>query len=251
VLGKATRSRLASWGRRPKRVENASAARGGRATELRRVRRSKSDTEATRSARAHPWENDFPCRECLAQNRFHDGGSLGPIKAARKHWVGSDSSFTPLPPPPPTLAAQASQSVATRPSASTVSSCCLSLSIIRIPVDGLDLLISIPWWTARFLHPLQQQQLIDGKLLPSPPFPCRSSLMARFLHPLQLQQLIDGKLLPSPPFPCRNSLTARFLNPLQLQHLIDDKLLPSPPFPCHSSLTASSSPAADHRRQAR
>jgi hypothetical protein len=172
----------------------------------------------------------------------------------RKHWVGFDSSFTPLLLPPPVPATQASQSIAARPSASMVSSCCLSLSIIRILVDELDLLISIPcisWSTARFLHPLQQQQLIDSKLLPSPRFPCRSSFTVRFLHPLQLQHLIDGKLLPSPPFLCRNSLTARFLNPLQLQQLIDGKLLPSPPFPCHSSLTASSSPTADHRRQVR
>jgi hypothetical protein len=55
-----TGSRLTSWGRRSKGIENASAARGGCAGELRRARWSKSGAEAMRSARAHSQELDFP-----------------------------------------------------------------------------------------------------------------------------------------------------------------------------------------------
>jgi hypothetical protein len=88
----------------------------------------------------------------LTRNRFGDGdgGSPGPIKATTKRWLGFDNSFTPSPPP----AAQAPQSVASRPSASTASSRCSSLSIVCIPVDGLNLL---------HLHPL-----VDGEVPPSP-----------------------------------------------------------------------------------
>jgi hypothetical protein len=66
------------------------------------------------------------------------------------------------------------------------------LSIVCIPVDGLDLLHLHPWSMARFLHPLQLQlqQLIDSKvridgelppltnelLLPSPSAGLRSLL---------------------------------------------------------------------------
>jgi hypothetical protein len=84
------------------------------------------------------------------RNCFDDGGSPGPIKAATKRWLGFDNSFTPPPPP----AAQAPQSVAGHPYASTASSRCSSLSIVCIPVDGPDLL---------HLHPL-----VDGEVPPSP-----------------------------------------------------------------------------------
>jgi hypothetical protein len=130
-----------------KRPGRASLSGVGGQKAVRMLRRREADAQASFGARTLTRGNSISrsTRNCFGDG---DGGSPGPIKAATKRWLGFDNSFTPPP------ATQAPQSVAGCPSASMASSRCSSLSIVCIPVDGLDLL---------HLHPL-----VDGEVPPSP-----------------------------------------------------------------------------------
>jgi hypothetical protein len=144
-----------------KRQGHASLHRVGGQKAVRTLRRRKAE-QKRRRANAECTLTRRNSISPMARNCFgdDDGRSPGPIKATRNHWLGFDSSFT-LPPPPlprsapsPLPAAQAPQSATARPSVLTARSRCSNLSIICIPVDGLDLL---------HLHPL-----VDGEVPPSP-----------------------------------------------------------------------------------